>query len=221
MHEDELAHLGGLGPERIELRQRQALAVDVPADGHAARAVLDRVLQHLGGEVRKLERHRGHADEPVGMLAGRTSPASRCDSCRWRARGRGPSLSHHQKSLTLTACDVDPHLVQDGDAVVEARPLDPLLERRPLDDLAGSGMSQWLCTSMTRTRRPPIETWRRAGACRRRAEKPRPATYIPAVAPATVLKKCLRFDMFSPGPPEGGHYVVNRPLKAALRYDPT
>ena len=58
MHEHQLAHLGGLGPEGIELRQREALAIHMTADGDAARAELtDRLLQHLGGKVGELERH--------------------------------------------------------------------------------------------------------------------------------------------------------------------
>src|SRR6185503_5065486 len=38
MHERQLAELSYLGPEHVELRRREALAVDVPADGDAARA---------------------------------------------------------------------------------------------------------------------------------------------------------------------------------------
>ena len=59
MHEDDDAQLVRLGPERIELRIRQRLAVDVAADRRAAQPeLLDAVLELLRREVRELQRNR-------------------------------------------------------------------------------------------------------------------------------------------------------------------
>ena len=68
MDEDQDAELLGLGPERMELRVGQLLAVDAAADADAAQAeLLDAVLELLGGEVGMLQRHRREGDEAVGI----------------------------------------------------------------------------------------------------------------------------------------------------------
>jgi hypothetical protein len=59
MDEHEHAKLLGLGPEGMELRVGQLLAVDAAADGGAAQAVLpDALLELLGGEVGMLQGDR-------------------------------------------------------------------------------------------------------------------------------------------------------------------
>ena len=69
MHDDQHAELGGLGPERVVLRQRQILAVDVAADRGAAQPQpLHAVLELLGGQLGMLQRDRRHRDEPIGVL---------------------------------------------------------------------------------------------------------------------------------------------------------
>ena len=68
VHEDRHAELGGLGPERVVLRQRQILAVHVPADRGAAQAeTLDAILQLFGGQLGMLQRDRRRRDKPIGM----------------------------------------------------------------------------------------------------------------------------------------------------------
>ena len=68
MHEHEHPELGRLGPERVVLRQRQILAVDMAANRRAAQAkALHRVLQLLGGEIGMLQCDRGKGDEAIGM----------------------------------------------------------------------------------------------------------------------------------------------------------
>ena len=117
------------------------------------------------------------------------------------ARARPRSFaSHHQKSLTLTTCDVDPHLVHDRDAVVESRrPSTRSSNGVPLTMLAGSGMSQWLCTSIdAHAAAADRDLTARRVPERAAAVKPRPAMYAPAVACATVLKNCLRLGMSPP-----------------------
>jgi hypothetical protein len=110
-------------------------------------------------------------------------------------RGRLPS----QKSLTLMALTSIPALSMMATRSSIPAPLTRSSNGVPLTMLAGTGMSQWQCTSMTRTRRPPIMIWRRAGgACSADETPPRPMTYKPAVAPATVLKKSLRLAMTLP-----------------------
>src|SRR5262249_14444585 len=56
---------------------------------------------------------------------------------------------------------------------------------------------KWPWTSITFTRRPPIDTSRRfAGAgCRRAPAERLPVAIRPAAAPAAALKKSLRFGM--------------------------
>src|SRR5207245_4242968 len=64
--EDERAELLGLGPERMESRIAELLAVDAAADGGAAQPVLLQTgLELLGREVRVLQRHRGEGDEAI------------------------------------------------------------------------------------------------------------------------------------------------------------
>ena len=68
MHEDQHAELLGLGPEGVELRIAQLLAVDAAADASAAQAVLLHALHELlGGEVGMLERDGGEGHEAVGV----------------------------------------------------------------------------------------------------------------------------------------------------------
>src|SRR5512138_575306 len=70
MHERELPEILYLRPEHVELRQRQAFAVDVPADGDAASAEpLRRVFEHCDRDVRELQWDRSHRHEAIGMLA--------------------------------------------------------------------------------------------------------------------------------------------------------
>ena len=64
MDEDQRLQLLGLLPERIELGGGDLLALDAAADGSADQAeLLHAVLELLGGEVGKLQRHRRVADE--------------------------------------------------------------------------------------------------------------------------------------------------------------
>ena len=55
MDENQRAELFGLGPERMEFRIRQLLAIDAAADQRAAQSELpDRNYDLLGGEIRVL-----------------------------------------------------------------------------------------------------------------------------------------------------------------------
>ncbi len=72
MDEDHHAELLGLGPERVELRIADLLAVDATADPGAAQPViLHALLELLGGEVRVLQRHRREGDEALGIRGAR------------------------------------------------------------------------------------------------------------------------------------------------------
>src|SRR5690242_13624898 len=67
VNEDEHAELFGLGPERVVLRQRGALAGDVSGDADAAQAEPSYgFVELLGGEIGMLERHRAQAGKPIG-----------------------------------------------------------------------------------------------------------------------------------------------------------
>ena len=131
------AEFRDLRPEHVELRRRQAFAVDVAADGDAARAEpLDGVLEHVGRELRELQRNRRHPDEAVGMLL---APRASVSLCLLQIAVASPwsLMSHHQKSLTLIGFDVDADLVHHRDAVVEPGARRAILfVRRALDDVA-------------------------------------------------------------------------------------
>ena len=59
----------GLGPKRIELVAVVVAVIDVGGDVGAAKIQLgDRVLQHLRGALRFLNRHGGHRRKAIGML---------------------------------------------------------------------------------------------------------------------------------------------------------
>ena len=69
MHHDEGSEFGCLRPERVVLRQREILAVDVAADRCAAQPQpLHAVLELRRGLFGMLQRHRRHRDEPIGVL---------------------------------------------------------------------------------------------------------------------------------------------------------
>src|SRR6185369_3816898 len=69
VHERKLTEFLHLRPEDVELRQREALVVDVPANGDRARAEpFGRVLEHLCSDVRKLEWNRRHRHKPIRVL---------------------------------------------------------------------------------------------------------------------------------------------------------
>src|SRR5207247_2337812 len=90
MDEDEHAELLGLGPERIELRIADLLAVDAAADAGAAQPVLlHAVLELLGGQIGILQRHRREGDEAVGMGGAGLSPRPRGGAAA-RGRARRP-----------------------------------------------------------------------------------------------------------------------------------
>src|SRR6202023_1024187 len=68
MDENQRAELFGLGPERMEFRIRQLLAIDAAADQRAAQSELpDRNFELLGGEIRVLQGNRRQADEAVRL----------------------------------------------------------------------------------------------------------------------------------------------------------
>src|SRR4030095_6278141 len=66
VHDHWNAELGSLGPERVVLWRREILAVDVAADGGAAKAEpLDAVLELLGRKIGVLQRNRRHRHETI------------------------------------------------------------------------------------------------------------------------------------------------------------
>src|SRR5687768_11246530 len=134
MHEHELVHLGDLRPEHVEPRRRQALVLDVPADGHAFRAVLDRCLQHLDGQLRELQRHGRHTVDASRVGFGRLG--ERVVVMLTDGAGEPLILDVPPPEIVdADRLDVDPHLVHDGDAILDPRTLYALLERRALDDV--------------------------------------------------------------------------------------
>src|SRR5437899_11497482 len=66
MHEDQRSEVGRLFPERVELRKRGVLAVDVSANGCSTQAQsLDAVLQLFRRQVRVLERDGRERDKAI------------------------------------------------------------------------------------------------------------------------------------------------------------
>ena len=135
VHERHHAELGRLGPERVELRQRQILAVDVSADRGGAQAqTLDAILELLRGEVGELQRARRHGHEPVRILR---------DELRQPLVLRPDDPIREVPVLDLVPpepvdaerLDVDALLVDQRDAVRAERPAPALLRPfRALDD---------------------------------------------------------------------------------------
>ena len=176
MHEHEHAELRRLGPERIVLRQRQILAVHVAADRRAAQPEpLDAVLELLA------PRGRDTAAPPTPSRrtdrdASPTHFASPSFCACTIARARSRSAAYHQKPLMLSACMSTPCLVHHARGASGrgsgCRRRRRFLERRALDDVLASGMTQWAWTSMTLTRRPPIVT------CAGRPPAPAPAARL-------------------------------------------
>jgi hypothetical protein len=127
-----------LGPERIVLRKREILAVDVPADRHAFQTkTVHAVFELFAGEVRMLQRHRRHRHETIGvgshplreaLVLGQHNAAGQV------AIGRVPPVAVDAERL-----DVEPLPIHLLDALraedVVAAPAAVLLERRALHDL--------------------------------------------------------------------------------------
>ena len=142
MHEDGDAELRGLRPERVVLRQREILAVDVSADRRPAQAEpLDAVLELLRRQIGMLQASStpsrrtdaGCADDPL------REPFVLCLDDRAR-RGRDRSTPYHQKPLMLSAWMSMPCLVDElRGAAARATWFPPppalFLERRALDDV--------------------------------------------------------------------------------------
>ena len=138
MHEDQRAELGGLGPERIVLREREILAVHVPADRGAAQAEpLDPVLELLGRQIGMLQGDRRHRDEAIGVCRHplRESLVLRPhDPAREVAIGRVPPVAVDAQRL-----DVDALLIHDLQTL-RAEDVRPgtaahACQRRALDDV--------------------------------------------------------------------------------------
>src|SRR5262245_41404047 len=68
VHENQHAQFLAFRPERVKFSVRQFLAGNAAANADAAKPqFLDRVLDLLRSEVRKLQRRRREADETIGM----------------------------------------------------------------------------------------------------------------------------------------------------------
>ena len=186
-----------LRPEHVELRQREAFAVDVAADGDAARA---KPLVGILAACRPPRRGTGAESTP--------SPTKRSGCCLDHAASVSLCLLQIalRKALVLDfpppeivdadGLDVDADLVHHRDAVVESgtgraiffvwRALDDIAKRHvpmavdvdDLDALAGDAHLP-------------------ARSRRLRAQAHAQPRYRPTVAPATVLKNCRRFGTAS------------------------
>ncbi len=68
MHDHQNVQLLRLRPEWVEVFAVKIFAHDVGSDGHAGHfEIVDGILQHFRCARRILQRHRGNADEAVGM----------------------------------------------------------------------------------------------------------------------------------------------------------
>ena len=138
MHDDWYTELRGLGPERIVLRQRQILTVDVSADGGTAQTeAFDAILQLLHSQIGMLQRDRRHRHEPIGMGRhpfGQSFVLLLDDAPGQLAIGRIPPEAVDGQRLNVDARPVHELQALRSQDLVSA-PARPLLERRPFDDI--------------------------------------------------------------------------------------
>src|SRR5207244_2552208 len=98
VHEHQHAQFLALRPERVEFWVRQFLAGNAAGNADAAKPeFLDRVLDLLRSEVRKLQRRRREADETIGYCT--------LISCSAASRS-----ARHQNGLMLSASTSTPDL---------------------------------------------------------------------------------------------------------------
>ena len=69
MHDDERPERLGPGPEGVVLREREILAIHVPADRGSAKAEpFDPVLELIGCQIGMLQRHRRQRNKAIGVF---------------------------------------------------------------------------------------------------------------------------------------------------------
>ena len=121
MDHDEAAELLGLPPERLVLRRRQLVAVDVGEDLDALEAeVVDAEGEFLRRRRAVLQRHRAEAREAVRALVHEGGDAF-VDDLRRLHRLFGPERVVALEGRRGDELEIDAHRVEDGDAVVHVR----------------------------------------------------------------------------------------------------
>ena len=179
MDEDQHAELLGLGPERMELRIGELLAVDAAADGRrrAARASSrrPRAARRRDPDTAAPPRRRPRSDR----VARRTTPRASRSGCWMSCLARSRSALY-QKGLMLSASTSMPCssiACRRSDTCVAMSRSRP--ERRAAElqvhSASASGTAQCACTSTVFTRWPFTTTsrrraWARAGAAAIRSQ---------------------------------------------------
>ena len=126
-----------LGPERVEFRVRQFLAGNAAGNADAAKPeFLDRVLDLLRSEVRKLQRRRREADETIGMTG--TELDQRLVLHFDQLFGR-VALGAVPERVDAQRLDIDARLVHVREAVPDIRPKQRGCFERVIDQLRGVG----------------------------------------------------------------------------------
>ena len=166
MHEHQRAELLGLCPERVDFGRRQRsrhsrARQSPPRAGPDASRRPRAAAAARSGNCSELD---ASATKRSGWLAHHFASPSFCALTMAPARVQSVT-PYHQNPLMLSAWMSMPCLSMSSmRSGPSARPPPgPAFSSNgvPLTTAATSGTVQWACTSTTRTRRPPMETWRR------------------------------------------------------------
>src|SRR6201997_38182 len=131
------AQLLALSPERVELWVRQFLAGNAAGNADPAKPeFLDRVLDLLRSEVRKLQRRRREADETIGMTG--TELDQRLVLHLDQLFGH-VALGAVPERVDAQRLDIDARLVHLREAVPDIRPKQRGCFERMIDQLRGVG----------------------------------------------------------------------------------
>src|SRR5262245_11787024 len=137
VQENQHAQFLAFGPERVELRVRQFLAGNAAGNADAAKPeFLDRVLDLLRSEVRKLQRRRREADETVGMTG--TERGQRLVLHFDQLFGR-VALGAVPERVDAQPLDIEARLVHVSEAIPAIRPKQRRCFERVIDQLRGVG----------------------------------------------------------------------------------
>src|ERR1700730_10509963 len=137
VHEDQHAQFLALSPERVEFWVRQFLAGNAAGNADAAKPeFLDRVLDLLRSEVRKLQRRRREADETIRMTG--TELGQRLVLHFDQLFGR-VALGAVPERVDAQRLDIDARLVHVREAIPDIRPKQRGCFERVIDQLRGVG----------------------------------------------------------------------------------
>jgi hypothetical protein len=137
VQENQHAQFLALGPERVKFRVRQFLAGNAAGNPDAAKPeLLDRVLDLLRSEVRKLQRRRREGDETIAMTG--TELDQRLVLHFDQLFGR-VALGAVPERVDAQRLDIDARLVHLREAIPDIRPKQRGCFERVIDHLRGVG----------------------------------------------------------------------------------